>query len=81
MHIHSLTNHAFAAAALAAANASPASCTLTLELPAAAQACSPGERPMGSVIKIEVDGKPVTSDTPAAVPLPILRPALLTLTF
>lgn len=58
-----------------------AGCTLTLELPVAAQALSPGERPLGSVVKIEVDGLPVTDDTPIRGPLPILRPALLTLTF
>lgn len=57
-------------------------CTLTLHLPVAAQSLSPAERPMGSVVKLEVDGKPVTRDTPTQAPLqPIARPALLTVTF
>lgn len=57
------------------------SCTLTLHLPTAAQACSPGERPLGSVVCIEVGGLPVTHDAPARATQPIHRPALLTLTF
>jgi hypothetical protein len=66
----------------AAARALSTPCTLTLQLPTAAQACSPGDRPLGSVVKIEIDGKPVTKDTPVlASPMPAARPALLTLTF
>lgn len=68
-------------AAGSAAQALSTPCTLTLHLPVAAQACSPGERPLGSVIKLEVDGKPLTKDTLPQAPAPIARPALLTLTF
>jgi hypothetical protein len=56
-------------------------CTMTLELPVGAQSLCAAERPMGSVVKIEVDGKPLSEDTPPHVPLSILKPALLTLTF
>lgn len=65
----------------AAARALCATCTLTLELPAGAQASSPGERPLGSVVRIEIDGQPVTRETVARPPLPASRAALLTLTF
>ena len=68
-------------AAGSSAQALSTPCTLTLHLPTAAQASPPGERPMGSVIKLEIDGKPVTKDTLPQAPLPIVRPALLTLTF
>ena len=54
--------------------------TLTLELPAAAQAISPGERPMGSVVRIDV--KPENTDEQFLAPVPPKkRPPLLTLTF
>ncbi|MBC5763262.1 hypothetical protein [Ramlibacter albus] len=82
MDFNSLPIETFAFdAACVAAGPIGTSCTLTLHLPAAAQARSPGERPMGSVVKIEVDGKPVANDTVPRAPLPIARPALLTLTF
>jgi hypothetical protein len=83
MNFDSMHINAFALESCgAAAQALSTPCTLTLHLPVAAQACSPGERPLGSVVKIEIDGKPVTHDeTPVRPPMPILRPALLTLTF
>ena len=83
MNLDQLQITAFALEASgAAAQAMSTPCTLTLQLPTAAQACSPGDRPLGSVIKIEIDGKPVTKDTPVlATPLTPARPALLTLTF
>lgn len=65
----------------AAARALWRTCTLTLELPAGAQADAPTERPLGSVITIEVSGTTASHDAPARRPLPTHRPALLTLTF
>jgi hypothetical protein len=84
MNLHQMQIKAFALeAAGSSAQALSTPCTLTLHLPAAAQASPPGERPMGSIIKLEIDGKPVTkhslAQTPA--PAPFVRPALLTLTF
>ena len=83
MNIDSLPITAFALEASgAAAQAMSTPCTLTLQLPTAAQACSPGERPLGSVVKIEIDGKPVTQqEAPSRAPVTMQRPALLTLTF
>jgi hypothetical protein len=83
MNFHSLPIPAFdnRAAAVAAAQELGTSCTLTLQLPTAAQACSPGERPLGSVVRIEVGCQPATHDAPARAAQPVHRPALLTLTF
>jgi hypothetical protein len=82
MNLHQMQIKAFALeAAGASAQALSTPCTLTLHLPVAAQATSPGERPLGSIVKLEVDGKPVTKDTLPQAPAAIVRPALLTLTF
>jgi hypothetical protein len=55
--------------------------TLTVHLPAAAQATCPGERPMGSIARIEVKAPAEIQEGQAPLPRPTVKRTQLTLTF
>ena len=82
MNLDQLPIRAFALESCgAAAQALSVPITLTLQLPTAAQAISPGERPMGSVARIEVQADDSADDGGLPLPGPVIKPVLLTLTF